>query len=438
MADGRKIHTRKLEGFEHSLTITDLFGAMNAVCVLKIEGSLDRDRLAASLGKLQLRHRLLRARIAPGKGGFAFVFDDAPPIPLDCREKESAESWIDVAQHELDNRLDIASGPLMRCHYLMNRAPEIAGGEIIVTIQHAILDAVSALPLLYEILSGCALQPAAASGSLPDEGIYPANALFPAHLQGIGFGWRLARFMGRQLAGEVSFRWKSRGGRKPGIQASGCHRILPLRLPKPLTAALIRCTRQKRITLNAILSSALLMAVKRILYPGDSVPLRNLTFADLRPYLSRAIPESTLGCYMGMCRFDLMIQDGADFWKLAEKIQSCIYRSNQRGERFLANALSPGMMRMLIKTKSMRMATTALSYAGPVPDWNGESSFRLTGLHAFTSNITLGPEFSALVRLFQGELWWDAFYLDSDMPSEVARQIEGEIVTLLKSAAGLD
>jgi hypothetical protein len=438
MVNGRSIPTRQLTGFEHSLTITDMFGAMNAVCVLKIEGSLDPGRLADSLRRLQHRHRLLRARIVPEKGGFAFIFDDTPPIPLDCREKTAADDWIDLAQRELDTRLDIAVGPLMRCHYLMNQSPDNAGGEIVVTIQHSILDATSALPLLYELLSGCESRPADSADPIQEEGVLPATALFPAHLRGAGFGWRLAQFMGRQMAGEASLRWKSRGGRKPVIQASGSHRILPMRLQKPLASALIRCTRQRRITLNAILSAAMLLAVKRVLYAGNPVPLRNLTFADLRPYLSRTIPDSSLGCFMGLCRFDIMIQDRVDFWKLAKSIQLLIYLSNQRGERFLANALSPAMMKMVIRTKSMRMGTTALSYAGPIPDWKSESTLRLTGLHAFTSNITMGPEYSALVRLFQGELWWDGFYLDSDIPLESAERIDREIVSILKSAAELD
>jgi hypothetical protein len=237
------------------------------------------------------------------------------------------------------------------------------------------------------------------------------------------------------MSGEAAFQWNSRGTRKPSIPDSGSHRVLPIRIAPKLTAALVQCTRKRRVTMNAILTAALMIGVKRVLYGGRDRPMRNLTFADLRPYLSKTIPDSALGCYMGLCRFDVLLQDNPDFWKLADTIQSIIYRSNHRGERFLANAMSPGMMKMIIGMKKMRMGTTALSYAGPIPSWEGRGGLRLTGLHAFTSNITMGPEFSALVRLFQGELWWDMFYFDEEIAPERSRQIVGEVESALESAA---
>jgi hypothetical protein len=48
--------------------------------------------------------------------------------------------------------------------------------------------------------------------------------------------------------------------------------------------------------------------------------------------------------------------------------------------------------------------------------------------------MTLGPEYSALVRLFRGELWWDILYLDSDMDAAGAQTIAGEMQTILERA----
>ena len=75
-----------------------------------------------------------------------------------------------------------------------------------------------------------------------------------------------------------------------------------------------------------------------------------------------------------------------------------------------------------------------MSYAGPVALSDENRRFRVAGLHAFTSNITLGQEYSALVRLFRGELWWDIFYLDSDMGPDKAQEIAGEMRRILELA----
>jgi hypothetical protein len=58
----------------------------------------------------------------------------------------------------------------------------------------------------------------------------------------------------------------------------------------------------------------------------------------------------------------------------------------------------------------------------------------VTGLHAFAANMTLGPEYSALVRLFRGELWWDILYLDSDMDAAGAQAIAREMQEILEGA----
>ncbi len=54
---------RLMAGFEHSLTLSNEFSAFNVVCVVRIAGRLDADRLRKAFNELQRRHRLLRSRI---------------------------------------------------------------------------------------------------------------------------------------------------------------------------------------------------------------------------------------------------------------------------------------------------------------------------------------------------------------------------------------
>lgn len=426
---------RLLAGIEHGLAYSNDFSPFNVVCVVKIEGRLDPERLRRAFELLQRRHPLLRAGLVSEKGSFYFAWGDVGPVPLRLVPRKSPDDWIAATEAELNERMDVAAGPLLRCLYLQN--PNAAGGEseLILTLNHTILDATSAQPLLRELFRACTEERAETGPEISAEGVLSAVALFPRKLTGFGFARATAAYMARQMADEAGYRWRSRKCRKPPIAESARNRILPLRLSKPLTDALIRATRRQRITMNSILGAALMLAAKRYLYPSKDTPFRTITFADLRPYLRETVPEDTLACHMGMCRLTIQMQDRPDFWNLARELNDAIYRSNKRGERFLANALSPGMMKMIVRMKKMRMGTTALSYAGPISVDQDYGSIRIRGLHAFTTNMTIGPEFSALSRLFLGEIWLDLLYIDTDMDSEMAARIAEEMRGILTEAA---
>ena len=423
--------SRKLVGLEHAMRLSDDETPFNVVSVLRLDGDLPAaSALRTALDALQRRHPLLRARILTAGKNYAFHFDAAGPIPLEVCQRPGPESWVEAAQEELHRPFDLATGPLARCRYLLGQS----SGDLIITFQHTIVDGSSAVHLFGELLSLCEGRAPGDAGETTEEGRLPALALFPSEFTGLRLVGAKAAFMGRQMADEVKFRWRSRGARKPPIAAT-CHcRILPIRFPVTLTDALIQASRRHRITLNAILGAGMMAAVQRRLYPSPRVPLRHITFADLRPRLRSAVPESVLGCYLTMFRYTVMVEREGDFWALARDIQESTLRAARLGERYLNHAMSPGMFKMLFGLKAFRMGATTLSYFGPVHLPTSYESFEVTGLHAFAANFTVGPEYSALVRLFRGELWWDIMYLDSDMDAAGAQQIARDVQAILEKA----
>lgn len=425
---------RKMEGFEESLTLSSEFAPFNIVCVLKIEGRLEAERLRQALAVIQRRHPLLRTCIESREGSHYFDFDKAGPIPLTLAERKTPDDWIVAAEGELNRRVDFGAGPLLQCQYLHYLSDAGGSAEIVLTIHHSIVDARSVLSLLREVLLGCAGEGVDLGGEIVGEGSTAGTTMFPRAYRGAGFARAVLLYMMRQMKDEMFYRMRARGCRKPPIHKAARNKILPIRFPVDLTEALIRATRRERITMNSILTAGLMLAVKRLLYPLKDTPLRNITFTDLRSYLGTPVPESALGCHMGMCRSTVLVKDHHDFWRLAQEVHSAVYRSSRRGETFLANALSPGMMKMIFRMKTIRMGTTALSYAGPIALGDNFGLMRVTGLHAFISNMTIGPEYSALVRLFRGELWWDILYMDSDMEPQKARQIADLIKVILEEA----
>ncbi len=429
------VKKRLLAGIEHGLAFSNDYAPFNAVCVVRIEGRLEPEKLRAAFDTLQRRHPLLRVGLVSEKGSYYFSWGDVGPIPLDVLPRKTPDDWIAATEVELDERMDVAAGPLLRCKYLHDPGSPDGESEIILTFNHTILDAASAQPLLRELLQACAGAQAPALPEISREGEVSAVALFPRRLTGLGFTLAAGAYMARQMSDEAAYQWRARGCRKPPISESARNRILPLRLSKQLTDALIHATRHRRITMNSILGAALMLATKRHLYPAKDTPFRAITFADLRPYLRETVPEEMLACHMGMCRLTFQVSDRSDFWNLARELNTGIYRSNKRGERFLANALTPGMMKMIVRMKKMRMGTTALSYAGPISIDRAYGSIRVRGLHAFTANMPIGPEFSALARYFLGEVWLDLLYIDTDMDSQMAGRIAEEMRGILTQAA---
>jgi len=423
--------SRKLAGIEHALRFTDDYVPFNVVVVLAIEGDFPAAGLRAALDEIQRRHPMLQARILAAGNEYSFHFEGVGQIPIEIGEPSPPDGWVAAAEDELHRRFDLAAGPLMRCRYLPNQA----GGQLILVLHHTIVDGASATRLLGELLSLCARPNSGEPAAAAQEGRVPAAALYPAKYTGAGFVRAAAAFMARQMADEVRFRWLSRGVRKAPIAETGRGHVLPIHFSARLTAALLDASRRRRITLNAILSAGLLAAVQRRLYPSPRAPLRHITFSDLRPHLRVPVPAAELACDIAMFRFTVVVERDGDFWSLARDIQESTLRAAHSGERFLSHSMSPKMMKMIVGMKAFRMAATALSYTGALPLLADYGPFAVTGLHAFTANFSLGPEYSVFVHLFHGELYCDILYLDCDMDSAGARQIAQDMEAILEKAA---
>ena len=426
---------RTLTSTEHALTITNEFAPFNVVAIVRFSGNLSSDMLRQALDALQHRHPLLRTRIARDSGHYRFVFDVARPIDVRAHSRTGDEQWLQMAQDNVNRQIDWSEGPLLHCDYLQGTTQH----ELILTFHHAVMDAASGANLLHELLSNCA---AIVSGNDAPyqqalEMAAAADTVYPAKFRGIRFGLRAMSFMMRQAGDEISFRVGSRGKRQQPIRQSAQCKILPIKLPATLTTALAKKTRRERLSLNSALNAALLLAVSKRLYAGQAMPLRYIMFADLRPYLKPAIPADSLGCYFAMLRYTIGLNNEQDFWELVHAIHKQVHLSIRRGDKFIGAALTRQVMEMTLKLKSFRMAATALSYSGPAKLKSKYDSLEITGLHGFISNNMLGPEFTGQARLFDGEIWCDFLYLDSDMNHATAQSIANDMVSLLESGVGL-
>jgi hypothetical protein len=426
---------RRLGVFARAPALTAEHAPFNVVVVLRLAGSPDPEILGRALEILATRHSLLRARIRGKIGRWRFE-TAAGAVPLQVVDRRGDDDWQPVAEKELETKVE-AAGPLWRCVYL--RSADGGRGELVLRFHHAIVDATSGVHLCAELLALCAAiaergadEAPAEAGSQPEDWVEPR---FPPAFRDLRRLRSLASFLGRQMADEVSFRWRSRRGRKPPIHPGARSRVLTFEIPGEIASRLARQARRRRLTLASALQAGLLLAVSRRLYGGRPQPLRSFTFPNLRPYLRPPVPAERLGGYFAVVRFTVAVDGGRDFWQLAREINERIHAANRRGEKYAAAFLSYRTMRLMLRRPTMRMGTAALSYTGVARLERAYGAIEVLSLHAFVTSTFLGPELAAQARLWDGRLWWDAVYLDADMDRETAQGIAEEIQTILNRAA---
>lgn len=423
---------RLLGAFELAQILTNEYSPFNAVIVIKIVGRLEADAIRSALLQLQRRHPILEAHITEENDRRYFVRDEKTPvIPLEVCERRSDEHWTEIAEEELNRRLDITVGPLMRCRHLKGADKS----EIVLTFLHAVVDGPSAPHIARELLilcSGGRLPPVEDSGGL----MPPADEYYPPRFKGIKKYYRLTRFLMRQMREEVTFRWQSRSLQARPSEARGHIHVLPVEYDEARTLALTRHSRVERVSLNSVLSAALMLAVQQKRYYGRGIRMRAFTFANLRPYLRPRIPDHILGSYSNMQRFSFHLGSDPDLWSLVRDVHRTVYASAKRGDKFAFHATSPAVMRLILNQSSMRMGHTALSFGEAINLNTTYGDLSPTGFHAFTSNFNIGPEFSCMARLFRNRLCFDYLYLSEDMDQGKAEEIAETVTHLLTKTIG--
>lgn len=424
---------RPLGSFETAQALTDAHTPFVVVALLKLRNGPGETTIRQALDALQQRHPLLRAAFVSSDDGLRFVPCERP-ITLDFLDRDDDSTWVGAVEAELGRRFDTQVGPLVRCQLIGNREGRTSS-ELILSFHHSIIDGASGTNAVGELLAACALIEA---GEKPDIGpqlplLPPSESLFPPRHLGGRRLLRLAGFLGRQMADEITYRVRSIGARRPPIHSSGLCRVLCRSLDADDTTALVRASRRRRLSLNSVLNAAMLLAVQRRLYGGKTTPMRHFNFADLRPLLKPPVTsEHILGLH-SMLRVTVVVRAENDLWSTASEVNRAVTNGARRGDLFSSVVMSAPMMRIILGQGKQRMGTTALAYAGAPRLPRSFGSTEVAGLEVFVSNLTLGPEFTAQVRLIDGALKWNIVYLDSDMDRVTAESIADEMLSSLKN-----
>jgi len=425
---------RELGTLERALLIADQHAPFHIVSVLHLENAPPPHMLKQSLQILQNRHPFLRSRLLYEKGAYYFAKLVEPALPFYFLPRWNADHWIYIAEVELAKRIDTSTGPLFRCTYLYRAADK--RGDIILSFYHSIVDTSSVSHFLHELLIVCASfmdQKTVSLYELPPTP--PVEFRFPPAFRGLPLAIHQLRYAFQQRIDDFVYRMQTRGQRTPSLHSRPSQgHILSIQLPEDITESLAQRARKEGLTLNIVLNAAMLLAINRHLYAGQQVPMRTFSFASLRPYVQPPLGDEDLACYISLLRYTVLVSGGEDFWSLARSLHKKIYSSLKSGDKFVAATLAESLIGTVVRSKSFRMAATALNYSGVVPVQPVYGSIRVMGLHGFVSAYDLGPEFSAEAKIFNNHLFWDFVYLEADMSRDEANAIVEETKNILHSA----
>jgi hypothetical protein len=429
---------RQLGSFERAAVETSRHAAFNAVAVLRLSRTPDLDGLRAGLDEAQRCEPLLRARVVRTPRGLAFETAAMPAIGLAHFPREDDSSWRTCTERELARGFDLDSGPLARATLVASasRGP----CELVITIHHAIVDA-TGFVVLCDLLLSHGFDGARAPSRGPDgadprsDSLSPCpDDLFPPAFRSFSGRRRLASYLIRQMIDEVRWRLAVRGKRRPRTPETATCRVFPLALSEDLTSDLVRRARSERVALVAALNAALLLSAREILYRDEDRPLRYFSFPDLRGSLNPRPEPGALGGYLTVMRFTAGMRR-TGFWELARDLHRQLNTSFRQGDKF-ASALAAPMAMRSHRRSGARMGSVAASFSGPADGARGVAHPELERLHAFVTNLAIGPEVTAQVRIFGGRLLWDFVYLEEDLDPEtmaaVAAGIEDRSATAVR------
>lgn len=422
--------SRKLGSFEQTLVMMDDFAPVLFVGVLRLSNGPSADQLRRAIGKQQLRHPLLRVGIEAGTDGPMFSESGGgPDVPLTVLAREGPEHWRSVAESELNLPMDTATPPLFRCTYLAGEPDS----EFIFTFHHTIIDSRAGVSLVDELLTICGGQNASEQETAPLKPLPAMEDLYPPQLS----GWRrpllIARYLAGQLMREVSYRRGLKGRQVVHKSAASKNHVLTSLLDADATRAIVRSARKRRLPLNSLVNAAMLISLARHRYAGERMPMRGLSFANMRPYLQPPPSSQDMGVYISMLPHTVEMAPDVNIWQLAGEIGDQIYAATKAGDKYLAALLSKNLISMLLSRRSMRLGMTALSYAGPIKLSNTYGAIKVRGLSGFVANNVLGPELAAFGTVQNNRLTMDFLYLDADMNANEAQAIVDDVVDLLKS-----
>lgn len=427
---------RPLSKIEQALTLMNQAFPITVATVLKFQQGSSPEAFRNALDNLQQRHPLLNATIKKNKNDFWFQqMKTVTPIPLEIADRKNDQDWLNVAQAEINKRIDHEPGPLMKAIYLPAANNE-GKSELILLFHHAIADSEWLVSTINELLT-------IAGEYSENKIILPVQpeplrlspvmeSVLPSAYKGFKLPFRVLPFIINQLREESIYKKRTKNLKDPPIPATSDNFLMNIFFSEETTTELVKWVRKKRLSINSVVSAAFLLAVWRQCFKGEDRLMRSINFANLRPYLSPPLSAENAGCFISLMRFMVSMNANITLEEIARQLNDKTIKALKKGDKFLFSKMSKTLIKQTLRNYDTRASSVLLSYAGPLLLKEQYGNIRLNGIHGFITNNHLGPVISGFGKFCFGSLSLDINFLSDETSEEDAVKLTNEIKFLIE------
>ena len=339
----------------------------NFALVARIRGSFGDDELRRALERVRVRHPRLVTRLAAGEEGEPYwTGEGVPDFPLRVLESLPQDAWIKLVEAELLVPFRRDTGPCAR-FVLLRREGE---DDLVVVCDHGSCDGMSGAFLLRDVLTLLG-----DPEHEPEPLAFPANALecLPASVVGSRrLRWKARALttlfvLGQRLPPKrLPAAARPAAGRSQADPAAARICLLPSGLDTDETEALVERCRIERVTVQAALCAAWLLAFAETLPESESRIRRVSIPISIRKQLAPP-PVETAGMFLSGCELDADCSPSRGLWQVARELTAKL--KHAREDRRLL--FGPLMLRTLLpRLRPDEAAAAIFRFILPPPDYD--------------------------------------------------------------------
>jgi len=401
------IDNRKLCASEQGAEILNrLTNSSNVVVIGRIFGPLSEEIVRQALDLIQDHHARLNSRIVGDLDNLRFE-TGAKKIPLRVLDKQYEGQWQETVLEELNTHIE-SSEVLLRAVLVQEQElGENSASHLIITIHHAIADALSSIQLYSELLSYCSkvasgepLVPVSRLPALPS-----MDELFPPSTKGFRGKINILLYL-------LRFQLKLLWHRPKNLSLE---KSVPLELRRSgnvyrhldadLTQQLVNRCRQENTTVQGALCAAMMFAAQRKIRPEHKTPMSCQSYVNLRKYLKPVVGNEHMGIVISGVTSFHTLGTNTSFWELARDVIQQLKVGLKHNDIFIEILLMRKIIDFMISRPSQVPLTVALSNVGRVNIPRVYGQFELSEISFLASQATVEGCVTAAVTTFERKMF---------------------------------
>ena len=290
-----------------------LCGNGQIVCAVQLVGPLTPQLFIKAIRAIHERQPLLRAKVLKKDRYYFDLSVSFEDVPIRILPREDSCHWQRVMDSELTSIVP-AKKYLWSIILLCGGERQDAQHEIVLKMNHAAADGVSIIHMFDDLLHILSTLREGASVDLPAYDLLPpVELLLPSPLTWDEF---LANKTASQVEPDLMTAWKYHQNAPLGQRRT---KAVYRKVDAETTRRLELQCRQRGTTVNALLSSVLLLSAQRQMGAGATISSPLFSMANLRNRTVPSVVADYLGCYFSVvATYHPQISGETDLYELAE------------------------------------------------------------------------------------------------------------------------